>query len=255
MPYPPLELIGRDIDTASRAHRHTQHVRPAAGGGEAATAPTRAPVSSSTTGPFMGIEVNRSDLHRLAGKQTDEWDRLHLVHPCAVVPPPSCRRIRGRQERRESNGERAPRSRASRPLYAVQRRGDRRRAGGARREDGDRRAVVYLQFLGRSSLSDEPKLTRSIEDQRSDLRPLHVCYGVHDRRRRLRTALRENDELIDAPHASARGRAKAWPSVASGNWGDRGHCHHGGLRARQRPAVKARTSMVMELQCMADARF
>jgi len=86
-PYPPLELVGRDVYIREGcATCHSQQVRPLlaevkrygqyAGAGEFAY-----------DRPFLwGSKRTGPDLLREGGKYTDAWHRIHMTNPRAVVP-------------------------------------------------------------------------------------------------------------------------------------------------------------------------
>lgn len=86
-PYPPLELVGRDVYIRESCSTcHSQQVRPLlaevkrygqyAGSGEFAY-----------DRPFLwGSKRTGPDLLRVGGKYTDVWHRVHLVDPRSVVP-------------------------------------------------------------------------------------------------------------------------------------------------------------------------
>ena len=86
-PYAPLELTGRDIYIREGCYNcHSQMVRP-----------FRAEVERyghySVAGEFVydhpfqwGSKRTGPDLHRVGGRYSDEWHRLHLVNPRSVVP-------------------------------------------------------------------------------------------------------------------------------------------------------------------------
>ena len=87
VPYGALQLVGRDIYIReSCGNCHTQQVRPLlaevkrygaySGAGE-----------SAYDRPFLwGSKRTGPDLHRVGGKFSDAWQRLHLIDPRAVVP-------------------------------------------------------------------------------------------------------------------------------------------------------------------------
>jgi cytochrome c oxidase cbb3-type subunit 2 len=87
VPYPPLELVGRDVYIREGcATCHSQQVRPLlaevkrygqyAGAGEFAY-----------ERPFLwGSKRTGPDLLRVGGKYTDAWHRIHMTDPRAVVP-------------------------------------------------------------------------------------------------------------------------------------------------------------------------
>jgi cytochrome c oxidase cbb3-type subunit 2 len=86
-PYAPLQLAGRDIYIREGCYNcHSQMVRP-----------FRAEVERyghySTAGEFVydypfqwGSKRTGPDLHRVGGRYTDEWHRIHLANPRQVVP-------------------------------------------------------------------------------------------------------------------------------------------------------------------------
>jgi cytochrome c oxidase cbb3-type subunit 2 len=86
-PYGPLELTGRDIYLREGCYNcHSQMVRP-----------FRAEVERygaySVAGEFVydrpfqwGSKRTGPDLHRVGGRYSDEWHRLHLMNPRDLVP-------------------------------------------------------------------------------------------------------------------------------------------------------------------------
>ncbi len=86
-PYGPLELTGRDVYLREGCYNcHSQMVRP-----------FRAEVERyghySVAGEFVydhpfqwGSKRTGPDLHRVGGRYSDEWHRLHLMNPRSVVP-------------------------------------------------------------------------------------------------------------------------------------------------------------------------
>ena len=86
-PYTPLELTGRDVYIREGCYNcHSQMVRP-----------FRAEVERyghySVAGEFVydhpfqwGSKRTGPDLHRVGGRYSDEWHRLHLMNPRGVVP-------------------------------------------------------------------------------------------------------------------------------------------------------------------------
>jgi len=86
-PYTPLELTGRDIYIREGCYNcHSQMVRP-----------FRAEVERygpySVAGEFVydhpfqwGSKRTGPDLHRVGGRYSNEWHRLHLMNPRDVVP-------------------------------------------------------------------------------------------------------------------------------------------------------------------------
>ena len=86
-PYAPLELTGRDIYVREGCYNcHSQMVRP-----------FRAEVERygpySVAGEFVydrpfqwGSKRTGPDLHRVGGRYSDDWHRIHLMNPRDVVP-------------------------------------------------------------------------------------------------------------------------------------------------------------------------
>jgi cytochrome c oxidase cbb3-type subunit 2 len=86
-PYAPLELVGRDVYIREGCYNcHSQMVRP-----------FRAEVERyghySVAGEFVydhpfqwGSKRTGPDLHRVGGRYSDDWHRLHLMNPRSVVP-------------------------------------------------------------------------------------------------------------------------------------------------------------------------
>jgi cytochrome c oxidase cbb3-type subunit II len=86
-PYTPLQLAGRDIYVREGCYNcHSQMVRP-----------FRAEVERygaySVAGEFVydrpfqwGSKRTGPDLHRVGGRYSDEWHRLHLIDPRSLVP-------------------------------------------------------------------------------------------------------------------------------------------------------------------------
>lgn len=85
--YTPLQLAGREVYLRESCGLcHTQQVRPL-------VAEVRRYGAYSRAGEFVydrpflwGSKRTGPDLHRLAGKYSDDWHRLHLLDPRAVVP-------------------------------------------------------------------------------------------------------------------------------------------------------------------------
>jgi cytochrome c oxidase cbb3-type subunit 2 len=86
-PYTPLQLTGRDVYVREGCYNcHSQMVRP-----------FRAEVERygpySVAGEFVydrpfqwGSKRTGPDLHRVGGRYSDEWHRLHLINPRDLVP-------------------------------------------------------------------------------------------------------------------------------------------------------------------------
>jgi len=86
-PYPPLQLVGRDIYVREGCYNcHSQMIRPF-------RAETLRYGHYSVAGEFVydhpfqwGSKRTGPDLHRVGGKYSDEWHRIHLNNPRDVVP-------------------------------------------------------------------------------------------------------------------------------------------------------------------------
>jgi cytochrome c oxidase cbb3-type subunit 2 len=86
-PYEPLRLVGRDIYVREGCYNcHSQMIRPF-------RAETERYGHYSVAGEFVydhpfqwGSKRTGPDLHRVGGKYSDEWHRLHLMQPRDVVP-------------------------------------------------------------------------------------------------------------------------------------------------------------------------
>ena len=86
-PYPPLQLMGRDVYLREGCYNcHSQMIRPF-------RAETMRYGHYSVAGEFVydhpfqwGSKRTGPDLHRVSGKYSDEWHRIHLNNPRDVVP-------------------------------------------------------------------------------------------------------------------------------------------------------------------------
>ena len=86
-PYPPLELSGRDIYIREGCNNcHSQMIRPF-------RAETERYGHYSVAGEFVydrpflwGSKRTGPDLHRVGGRYSDDWHRVHMVNPRDVVP-------------------------------------------------------------------------------------------------------------------------------------------------------------------------
>ncbi|MFQ6021088.1 MAG: cytochrome-c oxidase, cbb3-type subunit II [Acidiferrobacterales bacterium] len=86
-PYAPLELIGRDIYIReSCSVCHSQQVRPLLAEVKRYGAHSRAGEFVYDRPFLWGSKRTGPDLHRMGGRYTDVWHRLHLLDPRAVVP-------------------------------------------------------------------------------------------------------------------------------------------------------------------------
>ncbi|HRO61405.1 MAG TPA: cytochrome-c oxidase, cbb3-type subunit II [Burkholderiaceae bacterium] len=86
-PYPPLQLAGRDVYIREGCNNcHSQMIRPF-------RAETERYGHFSVAGEFVydrphlwGSKRTGPDLHRVGGRYSDEWHRVHLMNPRDVVP-------------------------------------------------------------------------------------------------------------------------------------------------------------------------
>ena len=86
-PYEPLQLVGRDIYLREGCYNcHSQMIRPL-------RAETLRYGHYSVAGEFVydhpfqwGSKRTGPDLHRVGGKYSDEWHRVHLINPRDLVP-------------------------------------------------------------------------------------------------------------------------------------------------------------------------
>jgi cytochrome c oxidase cbb3-type subunit 2 len=86
-PYDPLQLTGRDIYIREGCYNcHSQMIRPF-------RAETERYGPYSVAGEFVydrpfqwGSKRTGPDLHRVGGRYSDEWHRVHLINPRDVVP-------------------------------------------------------------------------------------------------------------------------------------------------------------------------
>jgi cytochrome c oxidase cbb3-type subunit 2 len=86
-PYTALQLAGRDIYTREGCYNcHSQMIRPL-------RAETLRYGHYSVAGEFVydhpfqwGSKRTGPDLHRVGGKYSDDWQRIHLINPRDVVP-------------------------------------------------------------------------------------------------------------------------------------------------------------------------
>ena len=86
-PYTPLQLAGRDVYLREGCYNcHSQMVRPF-------RAEALRYGALSTAGEFVydhpfqwGSKRTGPDLHRVGGKYSDEWHRVHMINPRDLVP-------------------------------------------------------------------------------------------------------------------------------------------------------------------------
>ena len=116
-PYTPLQLAGRDIYTREGCYNcHSQMIRPL-------RAETERYGHYSVAGEFVydhpfqwGSKRTGPDLHRVGGKYSDEWHRLHLRQPRDLVPESNMPAYVWLQKQLLDPDESAPRMRALRSV-------------------------------------------------------------------------------------------------------------------------------------------
>ena len=95
-PYSALELEGRDIYIRESCSTcHTQQIRPLLAEVKRYGPYSRAEEFAYDRPFLWGSKRTGPDLHRVGGRYSDAWHRLHLLDPRSVVPARSCRPIRG----------------------------------------------------------------------------------------------------------------------------------------------------------------
>ena len=86
-PYGALQLTGRDLYIREGcANCHSQQVRPLLAEVKRYGPYSRAGESAYDRPFLWGSKRTGPDLHRVGGKFSDAWHRLHLIDPRAVVP-------------------------------------------------------------------------------------------------------------------------------------------------------------------------
>ena len=85
--YKPLELTGRDIYIREGCSTcHSQQIRPLVAEVERYGSYSRAEEFVYDRPFLWGSKRTGPDLHRIGGKYSNEWHRLHLLNPRSVVP-------------------------------------------------------------------------------------------------------------------------------------------------------------------------
>ena len=85
--YQPLELVGRDIYIREACSTcHSQQIRPLVAEVQRYGAFSRAGEFVYDRPFLWGSKRTGPDLHRIGGKYSDAWHRMHLIDPRAVVP-------------------------------------------------------------------------------------------------------------------------------------------------------------------------
>ena len=151
-PYTPLQLAGRDIYVREGCYNcHSQMIRPL-------RAETERYGHYSVAGEFVydhpfqwGSKRTGPDLHRVGGKYSDEWHRLHLRQPRDLVPESNMPAYTWLQKQKLDPEESEPRMHALRsvgvPYTDEEIKGAAADVAGKTDEDA---LIAYLQVLGTS---------------------------------------------------------------------------------------------------------
>ena len=149
-PYTALQLAGRDVYIREGCYNcHSQMVRPF-------RSETLRYGPYSKAGEFVydhpfqwGSKRTGPDLHRVGGKYSDEWHRLHLIDPRALVPESNMPAYPWLEKAAVDPASMAPRLRALRTLGVPYSDADIAAAGEAVKGRSELDALVaYLQVLG-----------------------------------------------------------------------------------------------------------
>ena len=149
-PYTPLQLAGRDIYTREGCYNcHSQMIRPL-------RTETERYGHYSVAGEFVydhpfqwGSKRTGPDLHRVGGKYSDEWHRLHLRQPRDLVPESNMPTYAWLQKQQLDADESAPRMRALRSVGVPYTDAEIKAASADVTGKTDEDALIaYLQVLG-----------------------------------------------------------------------------------------------------------
>ena len=149
-PYTPLQLAGRDIYIREGCYNcHSQMIRPL-------RAETLRYGHYSTAGEFVydhpfqwGSKRTGPDLHRVGGKYSDEWHRLHLENPRDLVPESNMPAYSWLAKGALDPADMAPKMRALRRVGVPYTEVEIAAAGAEVKGKSDMDALVaYLQVLG-----------------------------------------------------------------------------------------------------------
>ncbi|RQO63375.1 cytochrome-c oxidase, cbb3-type subunit II [Paucibacter sp. KBW04] len=149
-PYTPLQLAGRDVYIREGCYNcHSQMVRPF-------RSETLRYGHYSTAGEFVydhpfqwGSKRTGPDLHRVGGKYSDEWHRIHLTQPRDLVPESNMPAYPWLAKAQLDPAELAPKMRALRTVGVPYQ--DAEIAAAAEEVKGHSEldaVVAYLQVLG-----------------------------------------------------------------------------------------------------------
>ncbi len=149
-PYTALQLAGRDIYVREGCYNcHSQMIRPLRG-------ETLRYGPYSRAGEFVydrpfqwGSKRTGPDLHRVGGKYSDEWHRIHLINPRDLVPESNMPAYPWLERTAVDPAEMAPKMKALRTLGAPYSDDEIAQAADAVKGRSELDAVIaYLQVLG-----------------------------------------------------------------------------------------------------------
>jgi cytochrome c oxidase cbb3-type subunit 2 len=149
-PYTPLQLAGRDVYLREGCYNcHSQMIRPF-------RAETLRYGHYSVAGEFVydhpfqwGSKRTGPDLHRVGGKYSDDWHRLHLINPRDLVPESNMPAYPWLERAKLDPADLAPKMTALRRVGVPYTDAEIAAAGDAVRDKTELDAVVaYLQVLG-----------------------------------------------------------------------------------------------------------
>ena len=149
-PYTPLQLAGRDIYIREGCYNcHSQMIRPF-------RAETLRYGSFSVAGEFVydhpfqwGSKRTGPDLHRVGGKYSDEWHRIHLNNPRDLVPESNMPAYSWLNKGMLDPADMAPKLKALRIVGVPYTDADIAKAGDEVKGKSEMDAVVaYLQVMG-----------------------------------------------------------------------------------------------------------
>ena len=149
-PYTPLQLMGRDVYLREGCYNcHSQMIRPF-------RAETMRYGHYSVAGEFVydhpfqwGSKRTGPDLHRVGGKYSDEWHRLHLTNPRDLVPESNMPAYPWLAKTPLDPAEVAPKMRALRKVGVPYTDAEIAAAAAAVQDRTELEAVIaYLQVLG-----------------------------------------------------------------------------------------------------------
>jgi cytochrome c oxidase cbb3-type subunit 2 len=151
-PYGALQLAGRDIYLREGCYNcHSQMIRPF-------RAETLRYGHYSVAGEFVydhpfqwGSKRTGPDLHRVGGKYTDEWHRIHLNNPRDVVPESNMPAYSWLEKKRVDPADMAPRMKALRSVGVPYTDAEIAQAAAEVKDKTEMDALVaYLQVLGKA---------------------------------------------------------------------------------------------------------